>query len=248
MRILALDIETRPAVVVTFQKWKPHISDAHVLEPTRLLCFSYQWSDQKKVGFYSEYHDGRQTMLDALYEMLTQADVILTYNGKTFDYPWITGELLVEGYPPIPPVQHIDLYQLMKSKTRLFSRTLNATSDRLLGERKVEHAGMALWVGCMQDDPKSWATMKKYAVQDTALLLPFYERVKGWFTTGHPNVGVIDGVTEAVCRICGSDNIQKRGWHHKTTGSYRRWQCMEIGCGAWSSDKSRLRTTELRGV
>lgn len=242
MRLLSIDIETAPASVWTFSLYRPIIGIEQIISPPRIICFSYQWEGQKKVGFSSEFHDGREAMLKLLHELLEEADAILTYNGKKFDQPWITGELITAGFPPPSPFKHIDLYQVVKSKMRLISNKLDYVSLTLLGDRKVSHSGFTLWKGCLEGDAKSWAIMKKYSIQDTRLMLPLYEKLKGWIT-GHPNRALIDGKMDG-CVNCGSQSMQRRGYAVTAAGRYHRYCCTE--CGRWMRGKSLVSTSEFR--
>lgn len=249
MRVVALDIETAPAVAFSFTGWKANIGIEQIIEHPRMIAFSYQWEGTKTVGFYSEYHDGRKEMLDAVNRILDEADVVITYNGKSFDQPWIESELAVEGYGDRlhSPYQHIDLYQIIKSKMRFFSRKLDYAALRLLDDRKITHTGFRLWRDCLIGDEveqrKAWDLMRRYAKKDTALLFPLYYLIRPWITTGHPNRAMVDGVFNG-CRICASENIQKRGFNYSNAGKFQRYQCQD--CGAWFHDGRRLETVLAR--
>jgi len=229
MKLLALDIETSGAVVRTFSLFKPFISHDAILEEPRIICWSAQWYGQKKTMFMSEHHDGRKPMLDKLHELMVDADAIITYNGQGFDIPWIEGEFIVENMAPTPPVTHIDLYRLVKSRTRFISGKLDYMVKRLLDDRKVPHAGIELWNGCARGDKKAWAIMKKYSIHDTALLIPAYDRLKPWIKS-HPNRSVIDERPDT-CVVCGSDHLTIRGRYYTAKKSYPRYRCHD--CGKW---------------
>ena len=248
-KIVALDIETAPAVAYSFTGFKANIGLDQIIEDPRMIAVSYQWQGQKRVGFLSEYHHGRRAMLEGIREVLDEADIIITYNGKSFDAPWITGELLVEGIEQPSPYQHIDLYQIMRGKIRFFSRKLDYAALRLLNDRKVTHTGFRLWRDCLMGSPAeqraAWKLMKEYAIKDTALLFPLYDRLKPVIVTGHPNRALLDG-SDAACRICGGYNYQKRGFHYSGISKFQRYKCMEPTCGAWFHSGHRLATTEMR--
>lgn len=247
MRTVALDIETAPAVVFAFSGYKTNIGIDQIIEDPRMIAVSWQWEGEKRVNFRSEYHDGYLEMLQDLWEVLNEADVVVHYNGKRFDTPWITGEFIVNGLPPVSPFAQIDLYQQLKSKARFFSGKLDYASRRLLEDRKVAHTGFKLWRDCLIGDEaekaKAWALMKRYAVKDTALLFPIYNKIRGWITAGHPNRALIDGVAEG-CPICASTNSQRRGFHHTGASTFQRYQCQD--CGKWWHGNTRLATTTGR--
>jgi len=243
--ILAIDIEVHPALVYTYDLFRPFISHKQIVEPSRISCFSYQWAGQKSVKFVSEYHDGRDEMLSQLWHLMNDADVVVGYNSKRFDVPWITGELMAAGYTKPSPVKHIDLYQVMKQNTRFLSRKLDYVSDRLLDDKKIDANTMELAILCNSSDPevqrKAWAKMKKYSVQDTRLLLPLFERVRSYVKM--PTPVAEDGIS---CHSCGSTDLERRGYSRTLVGSYQRYCCKK--CGSWFRGKSRSDLSEYRAL
>lgn len=235
MKILAIDIETAPAIVYTFSLFKPFIGIDQIIEPSRIICFSAQWTGTKKTMFKSEYHHSREEMMQALWDLLDQADAVLTYNGNRFDVPWISGELITEGFTPPSPYKKIDLYQVVRSNMRSLSNKLDYISQRLLGDRKTPHTGFRLWKECLEGDAKAWALMKKYSIQDTKLMLPLYEKLKPWIK-GHPHAGLHNGKVFS-CPNCGSTKVQRRGTSVTGVSKFQRFQCQD--CGAWSRDTAR---------
>lgn len=242
MKLLALDIETAPGTAYFFQTFKTTIGIEQIITPPRMLAISWQWMGEKKVHFMSEHHDGREKMLDTTHALLDDADVVLHYNGNRFDLPWITGELLMDGYAPPAPVQSIDLYRELRKISRLPSGKLDYAAQRLLGKSKLATGGFGLWRGCMEGDEASWRTMKKYSIQDTALLLPLYERIRPYIKV-HPNVAVINSMGHA-CPRCSGTRLQRRGSAVTSTRRYQRYQCLD--CSAWSRGAHSTGTTELR--
>lgn len=241
-KTLFLDIETRPASVYVFSLFKPVIGMDQIIEPSRIIAISWQWLGSKKTEFMSEFHDGADEMHAKMHEILDEADIVVGYNSKRFDIPWITGELILRGYAPPAPFFHIDLYQSAKQNMRLLSGKLDYLSLRLLDDRKVSHEGFNLWKSCMAGDAKAWARMKKYALKDTALMLPIYDILRPWIK-GHPNVALIDGQFEA-CTKCSSSDLEKRGLKHTGTSSFQQYRCR--ACGSWSRGSQRVETTALR--
>ena len=181
-------------------------------------------------------------MLRELHELLTEADVIITYNGKKFDLPWIKGEFISEGLPPVPPVQHIDLYQVVRANARFLSNKLDYVANKLLGERKVAHQGFGLWKGCLNGDPTARRKMERYSKQDTALLPKLWDVLRP-YTTG---ANAIHAGNPLGCPSCGNDRKQSRGYYRTKVSQYRRYQCQN--CGHWFRDKVRHEVNETRDL
>lgn len=241
MKYLYLDIETAPLLAMTFSTTPKFISMDQMLpghEP-RIIAFSAKWHGTSKVIFHSEHHDGREEMLQALFELLDQADVVVTYNGKSFDLPWIEGEFMVEGLDRPEPYAQIDLYRELKKFSRFPSRKLDYASMRLLNERKVQHTGMRLWYDCCfnpdeKAKEKAWTLMRKYAKRDTALLEPLYESMLPWISQP-----VATGMgLQCSVPTCGSHDIQRRGYRTGKTGlRYQQYRCNT--CGSWSRSRTK---------
>ena len=245
LKITALDIETMPAICYTYDLFRPFISHKQIIEPSRISCFSYQGYGEKKVHFVSEYHDGRDTLMKELWRVLDESDVLIGYNSAGFDYPWILGELMVEGFTKPSPLKHIDLYQTMKRNNRFLSRKLDYVSERLLGDKKIDVNTMMLAIECASPDPdvaaKAWAKMKRYSIKDTKLIFPLFEEVRSFVKMPHP---VTD--EDGACHTCGSDDLQKRGFHLTRTARYQRFKCN--ACGSWFHATSRHPVSDIRAI
>src|SRR5699024_7105272 len=104
-RILYFDLETLPAVAVTFNLFKPIFSPDHIIEQPRIAGFSYMWQGWKRARWSSEFHHpgGRIGMLTLLRDLVNEAYILVGYNSQSFDHKWVRGELMVEGISPPAP-------------------------------------------------------------------------------------------------------------------------------------------------
>lgn len=246
MRILAFDIETKPLVAYTFSTFKTTITPDKIISDPEIMCFTAQWIDgpkPSKIMFYSEHHHGREEMLQQLWDLFDEADVLVGYNIKNFDIPWVHGEFIAAGLPAPSPAQTIDLYQTIKSATRWPSKKLAYVAPRLLDDSKVSHTGFEMWRGCMNGDEKAWRLMKRYAIRDTQLLKPLYEKLRPWIKN-HPNMALDSH--HFACPACGSQNVQRRGTARTNASVFQRYHCQD--CGKWSRSATRQQTTELRNI
>jgi hypothetical protein len=169
-------------------------------------------------------------MLDKIWELLDEADIVVHYNGKRFDMPTISREFWHADMLPPSPYQHVDLYQVAKSKFRFLSNKLDfVASDGNLGH-KVDTGGFDLWLGVIREEPWALKKMRQYNRGDVDLTERLYVKMLPWITN-HPHVGLINGDAYA-CDRCGSHNFQSRGYAHTRLGSYKRVRCNN--CGGWS--------------
>lgn len=81
-------------------------------------------------------------MLVALEQLLAPIKVLVTFNGKSFDFPLLNTRFIAQGWKsPLANLPHIDLLHLSRKlwKDRLPSRTLGNLEVQILGaERTVE--------------------------------------------------------------------------------------------------------------
>lgn len=236
MRILLNDIETAPHRVFAWGLFDQNIAINQIEEPGYTLSWAAQWYDEKKV-MYSDINDGEEEMLKGIYDLVDEADVVVTYYGKKFDLPTLNKEWVARGWAPPSPYAQIDLCEVVKRRFKFPSNKLDFVSKELGIGQKVQHKGMDLWRGCMEGDEASWKVMKRYNKQDVVLLRKLYDKLLPWIPS-HPNHGIYDAGEEMVCPHCGSKHLQKRGIYHSKALSYQRFQCQD--CHSWSKSRKAV--------
>lgn len=240
-KILTLDIETSPAIVYAWGLFDQNVGISQVIQPTRVLCFAAKWQHDNKVMFFSEWGDGDHGMIAAMHSLLDEADIVVSYNGKSFDIPHMNREMLEWGMVPPAPYAHVDLYQTVKRQFKFLSGKLDWVSQRLLDNEKLA-TNFGLWRGVLDGEGKAQRQMAKYNKHDVVLTEQLYELVLPWIPN-HPSIALIDGKAHA-CPSCGSDHVQKRGEYRTRVSTFQRYQCNE--CGAWSRAAKSVRKTDLR--
>lgn len=233
MKILAWDIENRPGQAYIWTPFPDYIPITQITQSSEMMCFAARWVDKKQVTFKSEFHDGRQAMLESLWSLMDEADALLSWNGAGFDTKHANRAFLAAGMTPPSPVKEIDLLRVARQRFKFMSNKLDYVAQSLGLGSKTAHEGFGLWLACMEGDPKAWARMRRYNKQDVNLLIPIYEYFKPWIKT-HPNVAE-HGVA---CSRCNSSRIQLRGTDTTQAGVYQRFQCLD--CGGWGRFSKRL--------
>lgn len=229
MKILSLDLETSPNLAHVWQLFNQNVGLSQLRETTEVICFAAKWVGRPTIMFWSTHHHGKDVMLAKAHELLSEADVVMTWNGKRFDTPHLMREFLEAGMDPPAPFEQIDLCNVVRKRFRFASNKLQHVSEQLGLAGKVQHEGHMLWVKCLAGDDKAWAAMRRYNKQDVALLEQLYEKLQPWIP-GHPNAGLrVDG--ERRCPACGGESLEKRGWAFTRQGRYQRFQCK--GCAKW---------------
>jgi hypothetical protein len=228
-KILALDIEWKPATAYVWRMWDENITPAQLIDEGGLLCFGAQWLGGRDVMFYSEWEDGADVMASEALRLLSEADAVITYNGDKYDLPKLRGHILQAGLKPPPPVTSIDLLKAVKKFGFVMNR-LEYIGPLLSIGKKIKHEGFMLWREVMQGNEKARTRMTRYCIQDVKLLSLLYRRIKPYIVD-HPHLGDEKGA----CGACGSNHVQHRGWRRTKYFKSQRIQCQK--CGTWSTGK-----------
>lgn len=238
VRVLTLDIENFPSVAHVWSLFNTNVSLAQLQIPSELASVAAKWYDQKEVMFFSSYHDGYDAMIEGIYKLVCEADIIVGYNSKNFDMKHLNRAFLEAGYDPPTPYKNVDLLHVVRNNFKFASGKLDHVAERLGLGNKISHEGHALWVKCMNKDPEAWERFKEYNLEDVRLTERLYDRLRPWIST-HPHMGQYIGEAH-VCPVCGSDKLVAEGKAHANVTSYDQYRCE---CGALSRS-----TVKLKGV
>lgn len=233
MKTLLLDIETAPNLVHVWGLWQQNVHIGQIIDAGYVLCWAAKWYGNKEVMFDSVHQSKPLKMLKRIHKLIDEAEVVVHYNGRSFDMPTLNKEFIVAKMTPPSPYKQVDLCRVAKEAFRFPSNKLEYIAKTLgLGE-KTKHEGHELWIKCMKDDPEAWARMETYNRNDVVLLEAVYDRMRPWVKS-HPNHGLYDEPGLPVCVACGSGHLQRRGFARTTVGKYVRYQCTD--CGTWSRE------------
>lgn len=240
VRILAYDLEVTPMLA-----WAYGMYDTNILEVEQypyILCFSYQWLDEKKVhsvslpDFPARYRKDPTDDLDivkALHRLLDEADVVIAHNANGFDNKVSNARFLVHNLAPPSPFKSVDTLAVARSKAKFSSNKLDLLGQQLDLGRKTNETHGSLWRACVDGDKRAWSKMVKYCEQDVRLLIDLYNRFLPYMTN-HPNLATISQ-KEDVCPKCGGSRLHSRGTRATTTAIHRRFQCQD--CGGWCAER-----------
>ena len=230
-KILALDIETRPAVVYAWKLFDVNVAVNQIVEVSRIICVAASWVGKEGATyFYADWlPGGRTAMLAGIYNLMAEADAVITYNGDKFDLTKLRGEFLLEGFPPLPPLTSIDLYKTVK-KLGFQSGKLEFIGPFLgLGD-KVKHEGFSLWTKVMEGDEAAQSRMQNYCIGDVLLTVKLYLLIRPYIAN-HPHMGE----DKAECGACSSNKVQSRGYRRTKSFKIQRLHCQS--CGSWLDGK-----------
>lgn len=228
-RILTIDIETSPNLVYAWGLWDQNISTSQLIKPSRVLCVAAKWLGTKKVMFYSE-HEDRKEMIEEVWSLLNEADIVVGYNHVRFDLPHLHREFLLAGMPPPSPSQNIDLLAVNRRRFKFVSNKLGYVTAALGLDSKIDTGSQALWNAVMENDPAAWKKFRRYNIQDVNITEQLFELLTPWINT-MPHRGMWSG-DMCGCYSCDSTNLVHVGFVYGKTAAYPKMQCDD--CGAWN--------------
>jgi hypothetical protein len=234
-KLTYLDIECSTAESHHYGLFNQNLGISQIIVHPRIIGFARKEGDKKTVWF-SEYHHGRQRMLEEFWHTLDRADYVIGWNSQGFDTKWIHGELIIDlpEWGPPSPYQNLDLMREWKGLSRTISNKLDYVSDRLLDARKIAENAMKLWIeirvaqatGNAPLEKRLWTRMKKYCIQDVDLLPPILDRFRAWIKGLNYNNFQDDNGAAIVCAKCGGVDLQRRGVYRTAVSVFQVWRCL----------------------
>jgi uncharacterized protein YprB with RNaseH-like and TPR domain len=238
-KILVLDIETRPALAYIWRMFDENIGLEQLMEPSEIISVGAKWYGKTRTYYadvrYKKGHEvdpgDRLEMLGLVWDLWNDADAIVTFNGDKFDLPKLRGEFLRMGVAPPPPVASIDVRKTTSAMGYTSGKLAHVGPLLGCGD-KVDTNGFKLWREYMEGSAEARREMKRYNLQDVALLEAVYTKVRPYIKT-HPYIGE----KAEQCPVCDSPHVQQRGVRRTRTFLVTRIHCQE--CGAWSSGPAK---------
>lgn len=242
-RILLLDIETAPIVAHVWGLWDNNVSLNQIEKDWHLLSWAAKWLDDapNKVMYMDQRNSKSisddKKILESMWKLLDEADIVITQNGKNFDHKKLNARFIINGMKPPSSFKYIDTLILAKKHFGFTSNKLEYMSDKLCTKyKKLKHTrfpGHDMWVECLKGNKEAWKEMEKYNKHDVLSLEELYKKLQPW--DGAINFDVYHEGQMATC-TCGSQDFRKNGFTYSSVGKYQRYACSK--CGA--ERKSRL--------
>lgn len=234
-KTLFFDIETAPIEGYTWEMFDANV--VAVKRPTYMMAWAAKWQGSKRViartlpdySAYKKLPTDDSALVKELHGLLDAADIVIAHNAD-FDCKKTNARFLANALPPPSPYKTFCTLKLARRAFKFDSNKLDTLGGYLGVGRKVTHTGIKLWLGCMDGDPASWATMKKYNKQDVVLLERVFEKMRG-YAVNFPDANMWTAAN--CCPVCQSGQIQHRGYNVSRAGRKQRFQCRD--CGNWFS-------------
>lgn len=245
-KALVLDIETSPILAYIWEMGEQTVSINQIKEDWYIIAWSAKWlgEPESKVVYYdlrNHKNGDDKPILKPLWEMLNEADIVITQNGQQFDSRKINARFISHGMNPPKPYQHIDTYRLVKKVASFTSNKLEYLTDKLCKtHKKIVHGkfpGLTLWIECLKGNKEAWDEMKRYNIKDILSTEELYLHIKAWTPESMPKIYPMTADIKS-CGTCGYRGAMRQGRDRiKNTGTYTQNSCPK--CGSWQAIKQK---------
>jgi len=175
-----------------------------------------------------------QRIVENLWRVLNEADIVIAHNGEKFDIPKIKARFLIHGLPPTTFYQQIDTKKVALKEFGFSSNKLEALA-RTFGIEGKDETDFNLWVACLQGNEEALKYMETYNRKDVEVLEAVYLVMRPYIK-GHPNYNLYVDSETPVCPHCGGSHLAFAGYYYFTpTGKYKNFRCGD--CGALSRER-----------
>lgn len=251
-KVLLLDIETAPLRSFTWGLWQQNVGLNQIDSEWFILSCSAKWLGEPEQNiFYKDLRgivhlEDDRCILDELWKLLDEAQVIITQNGKKFDSKKINARFIMNGYQPPSPFKHIDTLQIAKAVFGFTSNRLEWMTDKLCTKyKKQKHnkfSGFELWKEMLADNIEAWQECEIYNKYDVLSLEELYTKLAPWDKT-HPNFNLFHEEHKHICR-CGSSDVVEDGFAYTSKSKFQQYRCNS--CGTTTRSTKNLFSKEKR--
>lgn len=251
-KVLLFDIETAPMLGYVWSLWENNVALNQVFKDWHVLSWAAKWlGDAPSKTMYQDQSKAKdisndKQLLKGIWELLDEADVVITQNGKAFDSKKLNARFVFHGFQPPSSYKHIDTLIIAKKHFAFTSNKLEYMSDKLCTKYKKlkpsKFPGFTMWLECLAGNKAAWAEMKKYNKYDVLALEELYTKLIPWDNTIDFSL-YDDEASDKICN-CGSKKFKKRGYYYTQTGKFQRYKC--LSCGTESRSRENLFSKEKR--
>lgn len=241
-KIVHWDLETLPdpreiyKVIPSIGAWPGRTFKA---ELQSIMCFGYKIEGESEakclnVWDFTDDFQNDAALAHLAYEILHDADEIVTHNGKRFDLKVLNTRLAKWGLPPLPKIHHVDTKVVCSRNLSLYSNSLaNVAKFFGLDDKMTFSNKWGMWerIAFKEHTKEDLEVMAEYCKQDVEVLQQIYQRTRPFHGNMSVNKNVVNP-NEMLCPVCGSHEIVSNGWRISGGNAFQRMQCLD--CGSWS--------------
>lgn len=244
-RVLVLDIETAPVLAHVWRLFKTNVGLNMIDQDWYMLSFAAKWFDSDEIIYMDQRHaknvEDDSDMLKVLWDLLDEADVLVTQNGRAFDLKKIRARMVIHGMKPFSGVKHIDTLEIAKRTFGFTSNKLEYMTDKLCSNvKKSKHAkfpGFELWKECLAGNQEAWEEMEDYNIGDILSLQELYIKLAPW-SDRLPNFALYTDSEQFTCH-CGGHEFEDDGFAYTEVSKFKQYKCTHCG-KHWRGRKNHI--------
>lgn len=255
-KILSLDIETAPNLGYHWGLWQQNIGLNMLVREWAVISWAAKWVGVDEVMYSDcrEFFDGSAAsmyqeiddtkLISEIWELIDEADIIVTQNGKKFDAKKLNARFLAAGFTPPSSYKHVDTLQIAKRHFAFTSNKLEFMTDKFCKVyKKLKHgkfAGFELWKECQLGNQEAWDEMELYNKYDVFSLEELVFILAPW-SNQLPNLDMYYQDSDNHC-FCGSTEWEEDGFAYTNLSKFTRHRC--VSCGAEKRGRVNLHSKE----
>ena len=238
-KVLVFDIETSPILARVWGLWQQNVGLNQIKEDWFVMSYAAKWLGVDGVMYQDlrgviddttkGYRDAQ--LLSGIWNLLNDADIVITQNGKKFDVKKLNARFVINGFQPPSGFKHIDTLQIAKRVFGFTSNKLEYMTDKLcVNFKKLKHGdfpGFELWKECLADNIDAWNEMEEYNKHDVLSLEELYNKLAAW-DDRHPNFSHYTDAEEQTCR-CGCTKFTRNGYAYTPASKFQKYRCCDCG-------------------
>ncbi len=251
-KVLIFDIETAPILAHVWGLWENNVGLSQMITDWHVLSWSAKWLDAPASEvMYMDQRNSKnveddKAILSEIWDLLDEAEVVITQNGKSFDQKKLNARFLPPNdLGPPSSFKHIDTKILAQRHFNLPSYKLEYMTEKFCKKyKKLKHKefpGHELWRECLKGNIKAWDEMELYNKHDVLALEELYNVFAPWETS--INFNLFTDSEEHVCK-CGSKDHMKNGFYYTNVGKFQKYRCKN--CFAETRDRKNLFSKEKK--
>lgn len=242
-KVLVYDIETAPLMSFTWGIWEQNVPLNMIERDWFILSWSAKWlgDPDSKIMYMdqrnSENIEDDKKLLERIWKLLDEAQVVITQNGKSFDEKKLNARFILNGMGPPSSYEHIDTKRIASRKFAFTSNKLEYLTEKLCKKKKMKHKkfpGFELWKECLKGNKAAFKEMEAYNKMDVLSLEELYNKLQPWAKEAD-----FQHITGDVKCACGSTHFHRKDKKATKAGLFQRYTCQS--CGSIFRDKTNLR-------
>jgi hypothetical protein len=236
-RIALIDIETLPGEFYAFDPKVEYLSSDKMIKDVSISCWAAKWLFEPEimgetVSAAEAYNRDDRSILNGIWKIMDEADMLIFHNGLNFDMPVLYGRFATYGMKPPTKFTTVDTCKTSKSVFKFSYNGLDQLGQRFGIGKKIDMSFLD-WKNCLTNDRNASIALEQmltYCKNDIAPLLEDVYLAMLPYIPNHPNLGLWSLNEGNCCTHCESTDLN---WNEKRyatpQGLWKSWRCNTCG-------------------